>query len=348
MLYIRVDGNADIGTGHMMRCLSIAQAAKQQGRLCTFIVADHEMTWLLEQRDFPYICLDSVWNDLDQETDKMEELIRWEHIRLLLVDSYFVTPDYLRRLNRVTHVAYMDDLDQFHYPCSTLINYNIYAHDWDYPSRYPGTRLLLGPQYAPLRREFQNSPLRCVQKDVRFVLVTTGGSDPLNVAGQFAERAVQRPLFSAVTFHIVVGRFNPHLPMLERLAAACSHIKLHCNIQHMSELMYACDAAVSAAGTTLYELCACGVPTVVYALADNQLSGAAAAAGRGLVLYAGDVRENSAFAEVLCDKLAGLMNDYPLRKRMTEEMRHTVDGNGAMRLTDALISDIIPNCSREV
>ena len=348
MLYIRADGNAYIGTGHIMRCLSIAQAAKQQGRLCTFIVADHEMIWLLEQRNFPYICLDSVWNDLDQETEKMEELICREHIRFLLVDSYFVTPDYLRCLNRLTHVAYMDDLDQFHYPCSTLINYNIYAYDWDYPSRYHDTRLLLGPQYAPLRHEFQNSPPRRVQKDVRSVLVTTGGSDPLNVAGQFAEQAVQMPFFSAVTFHIVVGRFNPHRPMLECLAAGYSHIKLHCNIQHMSELMQACDAAVSAAGTTLYELCACGVPTVVYALADNQLPGAAAAAGRGLVLYAGDARENSAFAEVLCDKLVGLMNDYPLRKRMTEQMRHTVDGNGAKRLTDVFISDIISNYSGEV
>lgn len=337
MLYIRADGNAAIGTGHIMRCLSIAQAVKKQGQTCTFIVADHEMISLLKAQGFPYICLHSLWNDLDQETAQIEDLIQERSIRTLLIDSYFVTPDYLRRLHRLTHVAYMDDLNQFTYPCSALVNYNIYADQWDYPGRYPATQLLLGPQYAPLRGEFQGLPKRRLREEIRDVLVTTGGSDPLNVAGRFAERAVQMPVFSGVTFHIVAGRFNPHRPMLERLASLCPGIELHCDVQCMSKLMLTCDAAVSAAGTTLYELCACGVPTVTYALADNQLPGAAAFDRNGMMLYAGDVRENSAFAETLCGRLAALSGDCPLRKRMSEQMQQTVDGDGAARLADWLL-----------
>ena len=100
MLYIRADGNAEIGTGHVMRCLSIARAARSQGTQCVFIVADKNMAVLLDEQGFRYICLDSVWNDLNRETAQMERLIQKENIRLLLIDSYFVAPEYLSRLHQ--------------------------------------------------------------------------------------------------------------------------------------------------------------------------------------------------------------------------------------------------------
>ena len=334
MLFIRADGNPKIGTGHIMRCLSIAQAAKRQGCPCTFITADHEMTQLLEQQGFRYICLDSEWDHLDLETARMEQLIRQESIQVLLIDSYFVTLDYLRRLHCLTHVAYMDDLNEFIYPCSTLVNYSIYAAQQDYSSRYPNTECLLGPQYVPLRSEFQGLPRRRLRREVRDVLVTTGGSDPLNIAVRFAESAVQ--MFPNVKFHIVAGRFNQYRTQLEELAQKHPDIQIYYNVERMSELMLSCDAAISAGGSTLYELCACGVPTVMYALADNQLPGTEAFKRSGIMLYAGDVRKNKFFAAALCDKLAVLSKDYPLREIMLERMRQTVDGNGARRLADKM------------
>lgn len=264
----------------------------------------------------------------------MEQLIRQESIQVLLIDSYFVTLDYLRRLHCLTHVAYMDDLNEFIYPCSTLVNYSIYAAQQDYSSRYPNTECLLGPQYVPLRSEFQGLPRRRLRREVRDVLVTTGGSDPLNIAGRFAESAVQ--MFPNVKFHIVAGRFNQYRTQLEELAQKHPDIQIYYNVERMSELMLSCDAAISAGGSTLYELCACGVPTVMYALADNQLPGTEAFKRSGIMLYAGDVRKNKFFAAALCDKLAVLSKDYPLREIMLERMRQTVDGNGARRLADKM------------
>ena len=87
----------------------------------------------------------------------------------------------------------------------------------------------------------------------------------------------------------------------------------------------------------MYELCACGVPTVMYALADNQLPGTEAFERSGIMLYAGDVRKNKLFAAALCDKLAVLSKDYPLREIMLERMRQTVDGNGAKRLLNSIL-----------
>lgn len=334
MLYIRADGNAEIGTGHVMRCLAIAKAARSMGQNCTFITADEEMIPLLSEQDFPSICLHSVWNDLDRETPQMEALIRERNISCLLVDSYFVTPDYLSRLHRLTHVAYMDDLNLFHYPCSTLINYQLYVEGWDYPEQYPDTRLLLGPKYAPLREEFQNLPRRMVREQVRDVLITTGGSDPLNIAGQLVRRAKQMPEMAAVTYHIVAGRFNQHLTMLEQLAEVYPGVVIHRNVQKMSELMMACDIAVSAGGSTLYELAACGTPTVCFAMADNQLEGIAAF-GRDHMISAGDaIPDQDGVIECILRQLEIVSGEYEARIEQSVRLRALVDGGGAGRIAE--------------
>ena len=341
MLYIRADGNAQIGTGHIMRCLSIAHAVRELGHSCMFITADESMTALLENHGFQFICLDSIWNDLEQEIGQMEELIRQMEVHLLLVDSYYATENYLRRLHQLTHVAYMDDLNAFACPCPTIINYNVYAAQWNYQERYPHRKLLLGPQYVPLRKEFCHIGRRNVEKEVHNVLISTGGSDPTNIAGRAVYAALQTKMFTDIVFHIVAGCFNQHLAMLQSLEQTYSNIKIHKNVQSMSELMLACDLAISAAGSTLYELCACGTPTVTYVLADNQIPGAAAFELAEVMLYAGDARTDPGFIDSLLDKLSILSQDHLLRMKMSDKMQNLVDGNGAKRLALALLNKFV-------
>lgn len=287
---------------------------------------------MLEEAGMQSVCLNSVWNDLDQETDRMETLISQRKIQLLLIDSYFVTSDYLHRLHRRTHVLYIDDLGQHIYPCSTLVNYALYAGDWNYQARYAGVKLLLGPKYAPLRREFENLPPRTTHRHVRNILVTTGGGDPLNIAGQFVEKAKQTPATAGFHYHIAAGRFNEHLGELDMLAGRYPGVSVHRNVTYMSELMNACDIAVSAAGTTLYELCACGTPTIAYMLADNQAPNGEAFQRYGLALWAGDARTKPAFVQKLLVILADLAENREQREHMSQAMRKTVDGNGTRRL----------------
>lgn len=339
MLYIRADGNAKIGAGHIMRCLSIAQAAREQGNECTFITADEQMKPLLEEQGFSVICLNSVWNDLERETEQMEELIHKESIQTLLIDSYFATPKYLERLHRLTHVACMDDLHDFVRPCSTVINYNLYSTGLSYTNDYPeGVRLLLGAKYTPLRKEFQNLPQRVIREECGDVLVTTGGSDPLNIAGRLVERAKQRLETAALTYHIVAGRFNPHLAMLEELAQKYPGVVIHRNVQKMSERMLSCDLAISASGSTLYELSACGTPTICFAWADNQLGGVEAF-GKGYMHSVGDIRVN--FEKTLDEILDGvvqLATQPKERQRQASVLQTLVDGKGAARLAEKLCS----------
>lgn len=332
MLYIRTDGNAVIGTGHVMRCLSIANACRRAGSDCTFITADEHFKPLIDEQGFRVICLNTVWNELDREIEQMEKLIIDTGIKKLLVDSYFVTADYLSRLDKLTHIIYIDDLNEFTYPCSELICYNIFASKIDYPARYPNTKLLLGCHYAPLREEFQNIPKRVPRDDVQSVLITTGGGDNYNIACKLVNMTQKTPELSGVEVHIAVGRYYMYLDELNSLDNVYDNVTLHKDVKKMSHLMTSCDITVSAGGSTLYELCACGSPTVAFTLADNQFAGVEAF-GDGYFINAGDIREN----EELCLKRIGegiirLASDYSIRSDFTRKGQELVDGRGAIRI----------------
>jgi UDP-2,4-diacetamido-2,4,6-trideoxy-beta-L-altropyranose hydrolase len=327
MLYIRVDGNAEIGTGHIMRCLSIANEERNSGGDCTFITADLEMTSVIDEQGFSSICLNSIWNDLDSEIDKMEELVNRLNIRNLLVDSYFVTFKYLKCLYMLTYLTYIDDLNTFIYPCSELINYNIYADRLDYPSRYPNTKLLLGPKYAPLRAEFISLPPRIVRDEVESVLITTGGNDPYNVARQLVEQMQRCSDLQKLRINVVAGRFSKHIAELHELSKKHTNVIVHINPISMAELIRSCDIAVSAGGTTLYELCACGTPTVVFSMADNQVA-AVSAFSEVYMLGCGDYRDDggSCISEMI-KNLSRLVRDNNLRMELSSKCYGIIYGD---------------------
>lgn len=169
------------------------------------------------------------------------------------------------------------------------------------------------------------------------VLITTGGSDPLNVAGKLLAEVYDRNAFADVIFHVIAGRFNFFLPQLEALAEKKPRFIIHKNVDKISELMRSCGAAVSAAGSTLYELCACGTPTVTFTMADNQLDGARGF-GESVMAYVGDFRgDESACLDAILAQLHLLRESPKLRAEKSAAMRELVDGNGAGRIAEALI-----------
>jgi len=336
-LYIRADGNKHIGTGHIMRCLAIAKAARELNGSCVFITADDQMTELIVQAGFECINLHGVWNDLEQETQKMERLIHKLHVQSLLVDSYYATPEYLGKLHQLTRVIYMGDRNEHLYPCSVLIDAGVESFSQDYPRRYPDTSLLLGPRYVLLREEFRNLPKRSIRHEVGDVLITTGGGDPLNMSERIVRAAKESLSLCEITYHVVVGRFNPHLSSLMALAQEYPGVVIYQNLERMSELMLRCDAAVSAGGTTLYELCACGTPTVCFSHADNQMEAAAILGGKCMV-YTGDARGNPAEAvKAILEALRRLSCDAALREGVSVRMQDITDGEGARRVIESIM-----------
>ena len=155
-----------------MRCLALAECARQMGASVCFITADEQAQKSVAERGLESVCLESAWEDLDREIPAMRALIQAQGIRRLVVDSYYVTEEYLSALRELTEVTYIDDLNRFPYPVDRLINYNFYGPATDY--RCPGKpEYLLGPGYAPLRAEFAEPFERSFEK-LSGILVTSG------------------------------------------------------------------------------------------------------------------------------------------------------------------------------
>lgn len=342
MFYIRADANEIIGTGHVMRCLSIAGEMRKQGEEITFIIADERTEKIITEKGFQVICLGSVWNDLDREIDKLLQVIVEHSISLILIDSYYVTEKYLKTLHKHTRLAYIDDINQFIYPVDYLINYNVYAENLDYPNQYKkadvlGTKFMLGCSYAPLRSEFTNVQ-HVINNKVSKILITSGGTDNYNVVGNILESLSARNWFFQMDYYVILGRFNIHKSELEERWKNSKNVHLLSNVDNMVDYMKSCDIAVTAGGVTTYELCACGIPSIMYTLADNQLQIAQTVTEKNLIPWIGDVRENmDACMNKLVQELEDIKDDVGKRKRMSADMQKIVDGDGCRRLVAELI-----------
>lgn len=342
MIVFRADANAEIGTGHVMRCLSLADAVAAQGQVCHFVLAQDDFAALVRQRGFPCTVLHTDYTDMVGELPALECLAQKLMPSHIIADSYFVTSPYLLSLGKLAKLAYIDDMAAFAYPVDLLINYNIYADAEIYRALYqkegcPLPAMLLGTSYAPLRTMFQNLPGHPQPNRIKRVLVSTGGADPLHIAARMVYYLLQNfACRRGREYHFVLGAANPDAGEIKKMAMQESWLKVHQNVQDMASLMCACDAAISASGSTLYELCACGLPTVTYALADNQLPAARTFAEMGLMLSAGDYREQKHFFAGLFTLLNELDNNVEQRGVMAEKMQAQIDGRGAERLLQRL------------
>lgn len=333
MFYIRTDGNKIIASGHIMRCLSIAKAIEQYGEEVTFITADTNAVELIESRGFSYISLETQWDDLDKELDIFIPFIKEKNINTLLVDSYQVTESYLKTLSQYTDIIYIDDRNAFLYPVHTIINYGINYKDFCYKEQYKNTntKYLLGTDYVPLRQEFLHKKIDIKEK-VERILVTTGGADLYNVAGLFVEEWYQEERKMDCEIWVISGKLNQNIQYLRKLEQTYKNLNIYENITTMSDIIMQCDLAISAGGTTLYELCACGIPTITFSVADNQI-GAEEFEKQDILEYVGDIRKDiPIYIKKICDSVEQLSKDKTIREVRANHMKHLVDGKGAERI----------------
>lgn len=350
LVYFRTDGNSHIATGHLVRCLSIADACFSLGMKVCFLVSDQESKALLQSFDpacrFPVRILETaVYDDPERELPELTVVLSDSDARvthddiLLFLDSYFVTEHYLSAVRAVAKVAYLDDLQLFDYPVDLLINYDVIpeSRSATYQAAYQNAaRTLLGASYTPLRAQFTNLQPYCRDR-VSNILVTTGGSDPYHFCLRLIAAFRENSFLHLCRLHVVVGRLNEDKDKLYKLADELPFLQLHENVSDMASLMTSCDLAVSAAGTTLYELCAAGVPSIGFCLADNQLTAAKTFEEAGIIPCAGDIRYSCDEAlDRIMDFVTYMSENFQKRKAAHETMRQLVDGKGAMRIAKAL------------
>lgn len=337
-VYIRVDGNEIIATGHIMRCLSIAEQLRNQDLDVVFLISDDSSEAMISEKKFKVNILNTVWNKFDEEIITILNYIKENNVKVLLLDSYCVTEKYLHEISRYTKVVYIDDLKLFPYDVYALIHDDPFSIEDEYQRLYDGYKLpqlLVGGKYVPLREEFMYRPYY-VNEDVKRILITTGGTDSLNLTGRLLERLIKEKVMWRIEFHVIVGRFNIHKEELKYISTLHNNIYLHENVSNMSYWMRNCDIAISAGGTTLYELCACGIPTICLSIADNQ-ENIGIWQDRGYMRYAGNVCEN--MDECINNCIMNIKvycEDMKTREKQSKRMQHLLDGLGAKRIADYL------------
>lgn len=331
MLYIRVDANEIIATGHVMRCLSIADAAKTLGEDTTFIMADKSIEQLVKSKGYKTIILHTLWNDMNQETEKILDIIEKNSISRLLIDSYQVTERYLKALSGATKVTYIDDLARFIYPVDALVCYAAYAEKIDYSSKYIDTKLFLGTKYAPLRQEFCGLEKKIIHNKISKILVLSGGTDKMNVLQRILDKV---SAIENIQIDAICGIYNPNYDRLCARYKEFKNITLHRSTDRIIDYMRSADVAISAGGATLYELCACGTPTISYIIADNQIGNVTWFAKNDVIAFAGDARIDD-----IGSNLDGILEKYEegaYRRMLSEKMQQLVDGYGARRIAEIL------------
>ncbi len=334
MIWIRADANETIGSGHVMRCLSIADALKRQGQQVCFLTADENAAGLLEARGQAFRVLHTDYRRMEGELEALEELLAGGGF--FLADSYFVTAAYLDRVRERLPVGYLDDMGRRDLAADLLIDYNIFAEARLYEG-CKAAEFLLGPEYAPLRAEFAGNACETRDRASR-VLITTGGGDRYNLAGQLLEKALAHPGTACLEYHVVSGAYNVHLAELKALERRHGNLRIYSNVSDMCGLMRDSDIAVTAGGSTMYELSALGVPMVCFSFVDNQERIVEGFVERGLVGFGGNyLLQGEAMAAEAAEAIALLAGDRELRRTYSRRLRAVVDGRGAMRIARRII-----------
>ena len=337
-LLIRADANARMGTGHLMRCLALAQGWKSQGGQVTFVTAckSDSLRQRLLDGGFEVVALRRSYPDAI-DWDRTQQALAAHPDAWMVLDGYHFTPAYQRRVKEAGHpLLVIDDMAHLdYYYADVVLNQNINAGELHYACE-PYTRLLLCTRYALLRSEFQACQTwrRQVPAIARRVLVTLGGGDPDNQTLKVIQ-ALQRMAVDDLEVTVIVGVSNPHFHTLQAAAhdLPCT-VHLRQNVQNMPEMMAWADVAVSAGGSTCWELAFMELPNVILVVAENQRGIAAGLDKAGAALNLGW------YTEVTSGQMAGallaLLSDYDLRLRMSRLGRELVDGLGIQRVIKVL------------
>jgi UDP-2,4-diacetamido-2,4,6-trideoxy-beta-L-altropyranose hydrolase len=341
VLLLRCDATVRMGSGHVMRCLALAQAWQDAGGTALFVSAS--VPPALQQRLKREGCEVELLNVVQGSMDDARatgKRARERQVSWMVVDGYHFDADYQRTLKDAeARLLVLDDnAHAAHYVADVVLNQNVHAAETMYPRRETYTRLLLGTRYALLRREFwkYRGWRREIQPIARRILVTMGGTDPENVTLRVLQ-ALDRVDIPGLEVDVILGGANPHRRSLED-AARVSHqvVRVTCDVEDMPERMVAADMAISAAGSTCWELALLQLPPALVIVAPNQARIATALHSCGAALSLG--MHEHLVPDSLSSQLAGLSADAAMRCSMAVNMCELVDGFGGRRVAD-LIED---------
>ena len=332
----RTDCDASQGMGHVMRCATLARVFEDAGARVAFACAKPDGVAFVVSNGFAL--LDLAGHGADSELTVLSKYAAGGEVDLIVADSYELSVDYLSALDSIAPTAYIDDLHTGELAVSAIVNGNVTSDKGRYREMYPSgiPMLLIGTEYALLRDEFRGLPEPKLRRHPRKVFVSSGGSDPYSASVRIIEVLLSSPLLDEVSFVVMAGPLSGSIEELQRFAERDARVSVLRGVKNVSALMTSCDIAIAAAGGTLNELCACGVPSIAYALAENQLGAVESFADVFAALPCGAIWDES-FTGRLTAAVELLVSSPMRRRELSCNARKLFDGKGAERTVERLV-----------
>lgn len=336
-LLVRADANSRIGSGHVMRCLALAQAWRRKGGSVTFAMTPGAgpLEQRLDSEGFSRAVIDAT----PGSNEDLEQTVAAAHAanaRHLVVDGYEFGAEYRSGLagSDRTLLTVDDCADLGPYSGALVLNQNLAAQAEMYEQGSALPRLLLGSRYVLLREEFLIEDTAQVPNVATNLLVTLGGSDPEGITGTVVESLQHVPTHLQVT--IVLGAHNAQRGALEAAAASLPHqVEFLENVTAMAPLLLSAHLVVTAGGATCWEICRLGLPAIVTTAAANQEPNSLALGKIGAMHDAGWYHQLS--PPELGARIQALVVESNARRTMQERQQNLIDGQGADRVVAALL-----------
>lgn len=346
-LFIRADGNSEIGLGHIMRTMTIANVFRENGYNCLFLSSCPISKEVFARYNYKVIELEYDYREkTEKEANYIIELVKNYGEGLILVDSYYAGNDYLSLLKGAMPLICINSTKNK--LCTDfLINENIACDKKYLTDLYSnsGTKLLLGQDYSLVRKEFTEQEYS-LKKEVGRILITTGGGDQYNFMTTFLQRIKDKGKYRTIEFLFISGACNANYYELEKEAEGVENVQIIQDAADMGLLMNDSDLAISAGGTTILELAVVGVPSIGIAVANDQVAGLSYMGQNGMIEYAGRILEEGFWDELFL-KIDLLINDYEKRLKNSVESKRQIDGKGAYRIFIEITSQLIEECKTE-
>lgn len=362
----RCDASIEIGTGHVMRCLTLADELMSQGAKCYFICREHEgnLIELIAQKGYYIYYLKvknlnnsnkqydgepmlfhSTWLGCTQEEDAKQvlDIIGDIQPNWLVVDHYALDSYWEKKLRpHCSNILVVDDLADRKHDCDILIDQTFGRDKQDYQHLVPDhCKILCGTTYALLRPEFskwrQYSLERRKNNAIEHILVNLGGVDKDNLTSKILDALKQSPLSKSCRITVVMGATSPWVNAVIKKAEQLpwtTEVKI--GVSNMAELMADSDLAIGAAGSTIWERFCLGLPAILLVIAQNQESNLNKVKPYHINFFR---KDDSNFTEALVETIQQLNSHPTLLKDNTKIIKSLVDGQGTKRISQVLLKE---------
>ncbi len=326
----RFDTSPEIGIGHLMRCLALSEEFLRRKHKCYFVSKiDNENLINRIKKNNVFLHKMEPGSTLEDDRNGLIEFSNENHINWIITDHYELNAEYVKELKQKNFkVLSIDDTAQIYYYSDIVLNQNISSEKLNFTSeKY--TKFLLGTKYAMIRDQILNRSKKTDKEKVEKILIMLGGTDRDNLILKILKMLEE--INEKIEFVVLIGPLNPHEDEIKKyIKDKNMKVKVIKSPKNMAEIYLDTDIAISAGGSSCYELAYFGIPNIIITIADNQLNIAKGLDNKKTSIFLGKKQEIN--KEKLQNRVKELINNDSLRNTLSKNGKKLVDGKGKERI----------------